>query len=163
MLRHILVPLDGSLLAKTALDLATQVADTTCEITLVTAVKEPEYPTYPASPISVNPEYYPTLELLESDAKYYLEEIAAPLRQQGYHVSTRIEVGDSAECILHAAVKLRVDVIVMSTHGRSGVSRLLFGSVTNHVLNQATCPVLVVPSQQTRQQHERKLPETTIT
>ena len=53
MLKHILVPLDGSLLAKTALDFAIQIADSSCKITLVTAVQEPEYPTYPASPISI--------------------------------------------------------------------------------------------------------------
>jgi len=156
MLKHILVPLDGSLLVKTALGLATQVAHTTCEITLVTVVQEPDYPTYPASPISINPEYYPTLEMLEDNGKRYLEELAEPLRQRGYRVSTRVEVGSAADGILHAADKLEVDAIVMSTHGRSGVSKWLYGSVTSRVLSHATRPVLVVPNQET-QQHERKL------
>ena len=48
----------------------------------------------------------------------------------------------------------------MSTHGRSGVSRWLFGSATSCVLSGTTRPVLVVPSQETRQQHERKLADT---
>ncbi|MEO8392507.1 MAG: universal stress protein [Chloroflexota bacterium] len=159
MLKHILVPLDGSLLAKTALDLVVQVADTTCEITLVTAVQEPEIINYPGNPLSLNPEYYPTLEQLEANGKRYLEEIADPLRQRGFHVSTRSEVGKAADCILYLANKLDVDAIVMSTHGRSGVSKWWYGSVTSHVLSHAKLPVLVVPNQETLQQHEGKLAE----
>ncbi len=160
MLKHILVPLDGSLLAKTALDLATQIANTTCKITLVTVVQEPNFPAYAATPVSVNTEYYPTLEMLESDGKRYLEDVADLLRQRGYHVSTKVEVGDPAEAIILAATRQEADLIVMSTHGRSGVSRLLFGSVTSRVLSRTIRPVLVVPSHETQQQHERKLAET---
>jgi len=159
MLKRILVPLDGSLLAKSALDVAAHLVDSTCEITLVTAVKEPEILNFPGTPISLNPEYYPTLEMLESKGKRYLEEIAEPLRHDGYRVSTKAEVGDAADCIIYLAAKLEVDAIVMSTHGRSGVSRWLFGSVTSQVLSKATCPVLVVPSQETPQQHDCKRSE----
>ncbi len=125
----------------------------------MTAVQEPEIINYAGNPVTLNPEYYPTLEQLEDNRKRYLEELAEPLRQLGYHVNTRVEVGDAADCIIHAAVKFEVDAIVMSTHGRSGVSRLLFGSVTNRVLSQSTRPVLVVPSQQTQHLHEQKLAE----
>ncbi|HVU13342.1 MAG TPA: universal stress protein [Phototrophicaceae bacterium] len=157
MFKRILVPLDGSLLAKTALDVAARLVDSTCEILLVNAVQDSEILNYPSSPMSLNPEYYPTLETLESNAKRYLEEIADSLRQQGYRVHTVVEVGDAADCVIHTADKGNVDAIVMSTHGRSGVSRLLFGSVTSRVLSGATCPVLVVPSQETQHKHERKL------
>jgi nucleotide-binding universal stress UspA family protein len=162
MLKHILVPLDGSLLAKTALDVATEVVDTACEITLLAAVQVPDIFEYPASPISLNPEYTPSMEMLEANGKSYLEGVADTLRKQGYQVRTRVEAGDPADCILHAAVKLEVDLIVMSTHGRSGVSRWLFGSVTNRVLGHATRPVLVVPSQETQQKYERQLAESSF-
>src|SRR5437899_760370 len=101
MMKHVLVPLDGSPLAKAALDVATKIVDTTCEITLVNAVQDPEILNYPGNPISINPEYYPTLEMLEEDGKRYLEEIADTLRQRGYHVSTWVTVGDAAESIIH--------------------------------------------------------------
>jgi nucleotide-binding universal stress UspA family protein len=159
MFKRILVPLDGSLLAKMALDVATRLVDSTCEITLVNAVQDSEILNYPGSPMNLNPEYYPTLETLENNGKRYLEEVADSLRKQGYHVNTIVEVGDAAECVIYTAAKRQVEAIVMSTHGRSGVSRLLFGSVTSRVLSRATCPVLVVPSQETQQKHEQKLTE----
>jgi nucleotide-binding universal stress UspA family protein len=159
MFKHILVPLDGSLLAKTALNVATQLVNPSCKITLVYAIKETETLNFAGNPITINPEYYPTLETLENNGKRYLEEIAEPLRQDGYHVTTKSEVGDPADCIIYTATKLEVDAIVMSTHGRSGVNRWLFGSVTGKVLSRAICPVLVVPSQQIQHQHDQKLAE----
>jgi len=159
MFKHILIPLDGSLLAKKALDVATRMLDSSCEITLVTAVEDSEILNYPGSPMSLNPEYYPTLEALESNGKRYLEEVADSLRKQGYRVNVVVEVGDAADCVIHTAFKREVEAIVMSTHGRSGVSRLLFGSVTGRVLRRATCPVLVVPSQETQHKQEQKLAE----
>ncbi len=159
MVKRVLIPLDGSLLARTALDVATQVVDTTCEIILVTAVQDSELLNYPANPMDFNPEYHPTLEMLEANGKRYLEESADTLRQKGYHVRIKVEVGDAAEAIVCVATHQEVDLIVMSTHGRSGVSRLLFGSVTSRVLSQSTRPVLVVPSQQAQHLRERKLAE----
>jgi nucleotide-binding universal stress UspA family protein len=53
----------------------------------------------------------------------------------------------------------RCDCIIITTHGRSGVSRWLFGSVTNKVLNIATCPVLVVPSKEKLRLLEKSAPE----
>jgi nucleotide-binding universal stress UspA family protein len=146
MLRNILIPLDGSDLARAALDVATRIVDSTCQITLVTAVQVPEYPTFAATPVSIPPDFYPTLEMLKSDAKQYLEEIAEPLRQSGYHVSARIEVGDPAEQIIMAGSALNADLIVMSTHGRTGIKRWFFGSVASRVLNLSSQPVLVVPN-----------------
>ena len=58
-----------------------------------------------------------------------------------------VQFGDPASVIVDTAGQLHVDAIVMSTHGRSGISRWIFGSVTNKVLGMAECPVLVVPSE----------------
>ena len=52
--------------------------------------------------------------------------------------------GDPAEMILDAATTHHADLIVMGTHGRTGVGRLLIGSVAEHVLRKANCPVLTV-------------------
>ncbi|MBI4564039.1 MAG: universal stress protein [Planctomycetes bacterium] len=58
-----------------------------------------------------------------------------------------IRKGDSAACILDAAEDECVDLIAMAAHGRSGVSRWVFGSVTERVLRQAGQPLLIVRSQ----------------
>jgi nucleotide-binding universal stress UspA family protein len=59
-------------------------------------------------------------------------------------VDKRAEVGDAASTICSVAEDLHVDVIVVGSHGRSGVSRLLLGSTSEHIVRHAPCPVLVV-------------------
>lgn len=61
-----------------------------------------------------------------------------------YQVETRLARGDAAEEILRAAADLDCGLIVMGTHGRTGLSRLLMGSVTEFVVPRADCPVLAV-------------------
>jgi nucleotide-binding universal stress UspA family protein len=63
-----------------------------------------------------------------------------------YPVESRLSQGDPAEEILRRAAELDSGLIVMGTHGRTGVGRLLFGSVTEYVLPRAKCPVLAVRS-----------------
>jgi len=60
--------------------------------------------------------------------------------------SVELKTGDPRTGIQEAAVRLRADLIVMGTHGRRGVSRLLLGSVAEHVARTAPCPVLLVRS-----------------
>ena len=61
-----------------------------------------------------------------------------------YPVETRLARGDAAEEVLRAAAELDCGLIVMGTHGRTGLSRLLMGSVTEYVVPRADCPVLAV-------------------
>jgi universal stress protein A len=56
-----------------------------------------------------------------------------------------VDAGDAYGAILDCADNERVDLIVMSSHGRSGLSRMLIGSVTDKILRGSPCPVLVVP------------------
>lgn len=77
----------------------------------------------------------------------------------GFPSTIRVEVGEPAHTILQVASELDVDLIIMSTHGRSGVSRWLFGSVTGRVLSMAPRPVLIVPSHQQQQKFEREIAE----
>ncbi len=62
------------------------------------------------------------------------------------HVETRLEDGDAAEEILRTAEDVACDLIVMGTHGRSGLGRLIMGSVAEAVVRQARCPVLTLRS-----------------
>ncbi|MFC1860256.1 universal stress protein [Chloroflexota bacterium] len=74
----------------------------------------------------------------------YLKQVAKRLKAKGGVVETRVEVGSAAEEIIRVADEMDVDLIAMSTHGRHGISRWAFGSVTDKVLHGASKPVLVV-------------------
>ena len=84
------------------------------------------------------------IEQMKKKASQYLTEAGAALRVKGATTSVRVEVGNAAEEILKVADELKVDMIAMSSHGRSGLSRLAFGSVTDKVLHGSNRPVLVV-------------------
>lgn len=73
-----------------------------------------------------------------------LAERAARLRESGIKASWRVEAGVPFEEIVRIAGEERADMIVMGTHGRSGLSRVLLGSVADRVLRLAPCPVLTV-------------------
>ena len=62
----------------------------------------------------------------------------------GAEVAKRIELGDVATTICRVADELAVDVIIVGSHGRSGLKRLFLGSVSEHVVRHAPCPVLVI-------------------
>jgi nucleotide-binding universal stress UspA family protein len=66
---------------------------------------------------------------------------------KGLRVREKVVGGQAFGAIVDCAESERVDLIVMSSHGRSGLSRMLIGSVTDKVVRRAPCPVLVVPAQ----------------
>ena len=77
-------------------------------------------------------------------AEETLESRAGDLRQRGVKASWRLQVGVPFEEIVKVAAEERVDMIVMGTHGRSGLNRALLGSVAERVIRLAPCPVLSV-------------------
>ena len=146
MLNHVLVPLDGSSLAEDALKHALDVVAPKGKITLVCAVESPDMLVYGYYPAVTAPDYETTKNELLPYAKHYIEGVAKELVQDGYTVRQEVKLGDAATVITDIAEKQHVEAIVMSTHGRSGISRFLFGSVTSKVLEAKVCPVFVVPS-----------------
>jgi len=80
----------------------------------------------------------------EAAVREYLNQVAAGLKKEGIVAVTIVSRGEVSGEILDYAEKNQVDLIVMSTHGRSGVSRWLLGSVTDRVLRHSVVPVLVV-------------------
>lgn len=155
MLKHVLVPLDGSDLAARALDYAQSIVGQGGEITLLTAVDPPEYVAYsmygaqaiPPQTVDPhpNPEYSSATEEIVRQSRQYLDSIAIELERGGWKVHRLVAIGSPAELIIQATEEAEVDAIVMSTHGRSGISRWILGSITNKVLSAAPCPVFVVP------------------
>jgi nucleotide-binding universal stress UspA family protein len=157
MLQHILVPLDGSKLAEDALQHARRIANRQGKITLLTAVDVPEMPMYGLYPPAAVPDYQAAIQDALPKARAYLGQIAQELTDAGFTVSVDAQVGDAAEVIARTAQELGVDAIVMSTHGRSGLSRWLFGSVTSKVLSAKVCPVFVIPSKSGDEEADNKV------
>jgi nucleotide-binding universal stress UspA family protein len=84
-------------------------------------------------------------QLWESEQREAAEELARTAAAlTGCEVDRRIEVGDVASTICRVAEQLPADVIVVGSHGRTGLKRMLLGSVSEHVVRHAPCPVLVV-------------------
>jgi nucleotide-binding universal stress UspA family protein len=147
MFRHLLVPLDGSPLAEAALSAAlTLSAKFDSEITLLRVVPS----------LNVIIDGAAVMESLLDfrrqvfkEAETYLKMHQSSLRQQGYKAHRHLREGDSiAEIILDVAKGRDIDMIVMSTHGRGGVARWVFGSVADKVLRHAQMPVLLIRAQE---------------
>ena len=142
MLRHVLIPLDGSLLAEKAMENAKAILRPQGKITLLTVIHNGHVPT-PEVRAETHGGEEPLREL-----ESYLERMAMNLRLNGFEVDVEIREGEPANVIADVAVKLGVEIIIMCTHGRSGLSRLLTGGVTLEVLNLTPCPVLVIPNRE---------------
>ena len=84
------------------------------------------------------------VEARRHEAEEYLAPISAALRSQGVNTAWAIRRGRPADEILAAAQEGGADLIAMATHGRTGVGRLLFGSVAEAVLRRATVPVFMI-------------------
>ena len=150
MIAHVLVPLDGSLLARSALDYALKLIGDAGKITLLTILQPPEVPIYDFYPVTMSPQkdYEAGFTEALTHAQDYLYQITAEIQEKyAVTIEATVETGDPATAIIETAAKLHTDAIVMSTHGRSGISRWLFGSVTQKVLAASCCPVFVIPPQ----------------
>jgi nucleotide-binding universal stress UspA family protein len=146
MYTHILVPLDGSPLAEQVLPhvRALAAAGERPKITLLRAVPR-EYPDIVEGETSnevVNP-----MERLLGDARSYLDRTAWPLRNEGLEVAAEVVVRQPADAIVEFANREKVDLIAMATHGRGGVGRWVFGSVTQKIMHLTPAPMLVVRPQ----------------
>jgi nucleotide-binding universal stress UspA family protein len=81
---------------------------------------------------------------LEQRARGHLTDEAARIAARGIEVSIRVTLGEPAESITAVADEIGADLIVMATHGHSGVRHVFVGSVTEDVIRQSDTPVLLV-------------------
>ncbi len=144
MLNKILVPLDGSPFAEAVLPQARALAECTgAQILLLRVIPTPIYnlvfASNPPLPLQANPEY-DTRTLAES----YLERVVAEHFSGESDVQREVSSGATADVILEFASGQNVDIIAMSTHGRSGISRLMLGSVAEEIVQRSHLPVLLV-------------------
>ncbi len=141
MYKRILCTLDGSPLAEQALPHALAMVQAfDASLTLLRVVEIPPMPLIPEM-ATVEIELLPQLQ---QDAETYINQKVAELKKEGIPVEGEVIEGRAAEAIADYASDHDVDLIVMATHGRSGLSRLAFGSVADRVLRLASCPVLLV-------------------
>jgi nucleotide-binding universal stress UspA family protein len=145
MYRKILVPLDGSKLSEHALNHLKQIArlSSATKVVLLEVI-EPIVTLYAGGPYASDVEHD-----MENDAKAkaksYLAKLDGRLKKQGVSTKSVVAVGIPEDVILEYANQNKVDLIIMSTHGRSGISRWFFGSVAEKVIRHSTIPVLVSP------------------
>jgi nucleotide-binding universal stress UspA family protein len=144
MFLRIFVPLDGSKLSEQALETAALLArrgDTS------ESPPEPLVILFQAVDVSswLWLEGEPTHAQARQAAAAYLEKQAERLRELGITVETAVRLGNPAEEILEQTMARQAEVIVMSTHGRSGLARWALGSVAERVARAAPVPVLLIP------------------
>lgn len=140
-----LVPLDGSKLAESALDPVVELATRHDRVLLLSAVEHPEYWVEASTDLHVPPAAG-TVEQQEKLAADYLENVASRLAAQNLTSEILVLYGPPADSIVDVAAQEGVALIVMTTHGRTGLDRWVFGSVAVKILRGAECPVLVVPT-----------------
>jgi nucleotide-binding universal stress UspA family protein len=143
---RILTPLDGSGLSRQALPLASEIARAArAELILLRAVV-PMIEAYIGAPVLGRP-LVENSETLNALYEYALDELkaeAASLRAEAPRVLTRAIIGYPAEVIIDEAREMDVDLIVMATHGYSGLRRWALGSVADKVLHATTTPLILV-------------------
>lgn len=142
----VLVPLDGSPLAEQALPHAAAITGKFgAKLTLFAVIES--YQVY-SQPGVVGPIVNVQFDINDEVAKTreYLRGFASKLREEGLDVVVEVHQGDPAAEICDYAKSIAADLIVMSTHGRSGIRRWVYGSVADRVLRSANIPVLLVRS-----------------
>lgn len=167
MLKKILVPLDGSELSEEVIPLVNELLADGIEVTLFAAGEAPKGtrrrgfarlqplpltamtgPTPAALIQPVPPSYVETkdqaVQREEQELLAYLSDAGRPLVKAGCPVHAAVHFGEAAREITAFAKKNQIDLIVMATHGRSGLRETLHGSVTTAVIRSGVAPVLVV-------------------
>jgi nucleotide-binding universal stress UspA family protein len=136
-LQKILVPLDGSEIAESALPTAAELASESPGATLA-LIRAAE-----AHPMLVGDSVAAQVNAVR-EAEEYLKKVSDRLTSQGLKVTTSVWYGPAATSIVEAAKFGNADMIVMTSHGRSGIERLVLGSVAEHVLRGTTTPILLL-------------------
>ena len=141
MYKRALVALDGSPVAETILPFILEVAGPLdMEVVLLRVVQ-------PLTPVVIETSRHVEVEDIEArriDAEEYLALLAVELRAKAVRVTTQVRRGSPVEEIVAAARETGADLIAMSTHGRGGLGRIIFGSVAQAVLQQADVPVFLL-------------------
>ena len=149
MFERVVVPLDGSKVGEAALPVIGRLAEklvpgAKVEVTIIgviTLLRHWVVVGEASAPVSYTEE---ELNLIKNRVTDYLQKSAEALKSKNIDVDVMVCSGSAAEEILKTANQVKADLIAMSTHGRSGLRRLAFGSITDKVLRGSRIPVLMV-------------------
>ena len=143
MYKKILVPLDGSARAEAILRHVEELAQKEEAQVILMHVVDPaaSLTGLEGVPFDVSGEL---IEQERAEAERYLEAKAGELRQRHLDVATRIRYGEVVKSIVDTAESDNADLIAIASHGRTGLSRLFYGSVAAGVLQRADRPLLII-------------------
>ncbi len=134
-IRHILTPIDFSEPSKQAMTYAFELAQQFgAKLSLLHVIEVPVYAI----------EVYLPMADLEQTARHELASLLPEAEASHVEVTRLVELGVPSQKILETAATEKVDMIVMATHGRTGVGHLIMGSVAERVVRMAPCPVLTI-------------------
>jgi nucleotide-binding universal stress UspA family protein len=153
MFQRILVPLDGSRLGGRALKYATPVAKKfNAELSLlqvvipstpITAAETAEIASPVAAEMAVEAAHQKDKSNI-ARARRYLRNNMRRVTEQGVKASRHVAIGEPAEAILRVCRRQKADLIVMTTHGKSGLKRAILGSVADKIIRESGIPVMVI-------------------
>ena len=135
MFQKILIPLDGTARAEEILSAVLPLTTASPSITLLAVLDAPTTP---------DAEVLEAIHDVRKKCLLYLYRVAENLRELGCHTTVDLIVGTPAESILEVQRTQEYDLVALSSHGRSGLQRLLKGSVAEAIIRHATTPVLVL-------------------
>ena len=149
MYERILVPLDGSQVGEAALPYVEELVsklspEVKVEVTLLQVLSALAPSVVAGMDVPAVAYTEGEMEEITRKAMDYLNKAGEALRNKGVTVQAKIGIGDAAEEIKKAADEINADLIAMSTHGRSGLSRWVLGSVADRVLRGENKPILLV-------------------
>jgi nucleotide-binding universal stress UspA family protein len=142
LFKKVLVPLDGSAYAESILEHVRMMASScgSPEVILLTVI-EPYSPESYIVPENILEEAH---KKAMAQARKRLKELATDLSREGISANVEVLDGNPAEAILEYARENAVNLIVLSTHGRTGMTRWALGSNTDRVIRRSPIPILVV-------------------
>lgn len=144
--RTVLIPLDGSDFSRQILPHVQQFCPPENHQLLLLQVSQPrrDFSGVVMPPVSSEEFEYERTDKARAAINQALEEVADELRHRGYTVTTEVRLGEPQDEIVAAAENQEIDLVALATHGRTGVSRLVLGSVAEHLIRHISVPLLIV-------------------
>jgi universal stress protein A len=142
-IRTILCPVDFSDASRKAVQYAREFASNMGAAVYLLNVVEPR-----PMAVDITLNYVPLEEDLEKAASEDLKVILQEFIQAGLKAECAVEFGNPSDVILDKAAELDVNLLIMGSHGKTGLSRLIMGSVAETVVRKANCPVLIVKAEE---------------
>jgi nucleotide-binding universal stress UspA family protein len=145
MYQKILTPLDGSEFAECSLAHVKAIAGG-CQVPEIVLLRvvEPIHSSDLAAYAEANIDTESLMQDVKSAATVYIDKVTEVLKRAGLPATGVIVTGPAADSIMKYAEENKVDLIIMSTHGRSGISRWFMGSVADKIVRHSSIPVLTV-------------------